>query len=442
MKKLDLSSKLLRLYEDFKQKPEYATLTNDQKEFGKKFFNDGGNLFLTGAAGTGKSFISTHLINFLIGNFISVSKTATTGVAAFNIGGSTVHSALGLGFGDEDVETIIQNIIKFKKVKERIRAMEVLFIDEVSMLKGSLLYKIDGILKFFKKSNQPFGGIKVLMCGDFCQLPPVFKGDEEKDYCFKSKTWEGSNIQTVNLKEVVRQKDSVFVKLLNDIRFGITDDLSLLEARIGATFPDGIDPVRIFCKNVDVSLFNQDKLQKISGLSKFYKSHDQGEKHHIDAFNKNCPAPQTLELKVGAQVMLLVNLDTSAGLVNGSIGVVKGFSPEGVIVQFKTEKVIVSENTWQIKEQDVGLNEKLIYKVKATRVQIPLKVAYAITVHKSQAATLDHAIIDMSEAFESGQVYTALSRVRNLESLSIVDFPKSKIRVNKDCLDFYKNLNK
>jgi ATP-dependent DNA helicase PIF1 len=228
---------------------------------------------------------------------------------------------------------------------------------------------------------------------------------------------------------------------LNELRIGDTSNIDILKSRINHEFPkDGIDPVYVCCKNVDVDQLNAEMLSEVKGASKHFKTKDVGSQYHVDFFNKNCPVPEKLELRIGAQVMLLKNIDANNGLVNGSIGKVLKFLPEGVLVKFKHCESIIGEQTWELKEQVRGFGGKMQLKVVASRTQMPLRIAYAITVHKSQGATLDRAIIDVSEAFADGQIYVALSRVRDLDSLSVTHFSPARIKVNKDCLDYYQSL--
>lgn len=433
---------LVKLWPIFQRSPIYLTLTPSQQGFAKLFF-EGRNLCLSGAAGVGKSYLINALFIFLQEQKVSAARTATTGVAAFNVGGQTIHSWAGLGLADEDAESIIEKVRKKSKVKERIKATTILFIDEVSMCKADLLDKLNLVMQAIRYSIAPFGGVQIIASADFLQLAPIWKGDEHKAFAFDARSWKDATIQTFILKEVVRQSDNDFIHLLNAIRIGDTSNLSLLKSRIDATFPqDGIEPVRIFCKNVDVERVNKERLDQIPSPVKIFIAKDSGMPHHIDAFNKNCPASEKLELKLGAQVMLLANLDTEAGFVNGSIGLVTAFGPQGITVKFKHGTIIIDHHVWEMKEQEVGMDHRIRYKVVASRTQIPLKCCWSVTTHKAQGSTLDRAIIDMNEAFSSGMVYVALSRVRDLESLSIVDFPTSAIQVNQQCLDFYKNLDK
>lgn len=429
-----------RLWGAFQTYPAFHTLTPSQKRFAELFFQ-GRNLGLSGSAGVGKSYLINVLFAFLQEHKVSVARIAMTGIAAFNIGGQTMHSWLGIGLGDEDAESLIVKVRKKSKVKDRIKATQILFIDEISMCKAELLDKANLVIQAIRYNIAPFGGMQVCASFDFLQLPPVWKGEETKQFAFNAQSWKNACIKTVVLKEVVRQSDTEFVRLLNGIRVGDTRDLSLLEPRIDATFPaDGIEPVRIYCRNVDVNRVNKERLDQIPSPVKTFISIDNGLPYHIESFNKNCPAPAILELKIGAQVMCLANIDVSQGICNGAIGVITAFGPPGVTVKFKEATAIIDHNVWEIKEQEATLDGKLRYKIVATRTQIPLRCCWAVTVHKVQGMTLDRAIIDMSEAFVEGQSYVALSRCRDLESISITSLPKSAIRVNSECISFYKAL--
>lgn len=429
---------LSQLSLQFKRLPEFSSLTSDQVRFIDAFFS-GQNLFLSGAAGTGKSFVLQLLFSFLQDNQIAVGKTALTGVAAFNIGGQTLHSWAGLGLAEEDIQTLIGLVGRKKKAVARIAGCQVLIIDEVSMAKAELLDKLDMVMKYYRFNGKPFGGVQLLFVGDLLQLAPVWRGGESQNFGFRSRSWKEATITTVVLKKIMRQvHDPRMAESLNRLRVGDPSGLDLIRMRVGAVFPKSdIEPVRIFCKNVDVDKLNADKLRALAGDAKTFHALDNGEPYHTEHFNKNCPAPQTLHLKVGAQVMLLVNEDVSRGLVNGSLGVVTSFTTKGPVVKFESDSLVVEPNQWEIKEQEAKKGGGFLYKIVATRVQIPLKLAWASTVHKCQGMTLDQAIVDMTGAFTTGMVYVALSRVRNLESLSIIDFDDSKVQVSRECLAFY-----
>lgn len=423
-------------------KAKGLTLTASQGRFADTLFT-GANCFLTGEAGTGKSYLLQALFDFLSANRVNVGRCALTGVAAFQIGGQTLHSFCGIGLGDEPLENLLLKVAKNGKAKARMKAIDVLFIDEISMAKGDLLDKVDGVLRNVRYSALPWGGVQIVATGDFLQLPPVFKTDERQQLAFQCEAWRNAGLQSVVLKEVVRQQgDQTLLQVARDIRVGRTNSLHLLASRVDAAFPDdGIEPVRLFCKNVDVGRYNAERLEALPGKVTTFKARDMGQPYHTDAFNRNCPAPQELDLKVGALVTLLVNLDVDQGLVNGSVGVVKAFSSGGVRVQFKSGTALVELAEWHIKEQEAGVDGKVRFKTVATRRQMPLKLAWAGSVHKAQGQTLDRVILDVREAFAEGQIYVALSRVRNLESLSIVgSIPAEAIRVNRDCVRFYREL--
>lgn len=432
--------KVAPLWDVWKRYSSTLHLTPSQSHFADVFFH-GDNCLLSGEAGSGKSYLVKALVNFLRQHRINVAVTGSTGVASFNIGGQTLHSFAGLGLADEPADQLIASVRKKEKVRQRIRSTHVLFLDEISMIKGDLLDKVNAVFRAIRFSNEPFGGCQVVFIGDWLQLAPVFKGQEMQELAFESLAWRAADIQTVVLKEQMRQQtDKVLLNVLNDIRTGNTSSLHLLDARIDAPFPkDGIEPVRIFCKNVDVDGHNKERLRMLSTPAKVFQASDTGSDYHLASLDKNCPAPKWLELKVGAQVMLLKNENIDLGLCNGSIGIVKEFVNGGVKVQFPKTAAIITHNEWEMKDQEVGADGKMRAKVKATRSQIPLKVCYAVTVHKVQGTTLDRAVVDMAEAFAAGQAYCALSRVRDLESLSIVgSIPKSAIKVDPRCIEFYK----
>ncbi len=439
-----VGSKIARLWSDWEAHAKTLGLTPSQARFAQRFFT-GANASVSGPAGTGKSYVVQALIAFLQKQNVRVGITGLTGVAAFAIGGQTLHSFCGVGLADEPVSELLKRVYKNRKAKERMEAIDVLFIDEVSMAKGDLLNKVNEVMKVIRYNDSAFGGVQLVMSVDWLQLPPVFKGDEVQELAFQCAAWAEAKVETIVLKEQMRQRgDTTLLKVLGDVRVGDTDSLHLLDSRIGAVFPaDGIEAVRIFCRNVDVDRYNADRLAALPGEIKTYTARDTGMPYHTDAFNKNCPAPQNLHLKVGAQVMLLVNESVEDGFVNGSVGIVKAFGPDGVTVQFKQGSLLVGHNDWHIKEQEVMMDKKMRVKTVATRRQIPLKVCYATSVHKAQGQTLDRAVIDVSEAFAEGQTYCALSRVRDLESLSLVGkIPHRAIRVNQAAVEFYEGIER
>jgi ATP-dependent DNA helicase PIF1 len=414
-----------------------SSLNEDQvKVF--KAFETGKNIFINGSAGVGKSYALKQLVSDLDWAGIRYGLTAMTGTAALQVGAMTLHGWAGIGLGEGTDQQVLAYVLKNKKAVNRIKFNKVLIVDEISMAKASLLDKLDFVFKSIRTSSRPFGGLQMVFCGDPLQLPPVFKGDEETDSLFfEAKSWVNARVEKVTLNKIVRQQgDQKFAKLLNEVRVGNIENIHLLEECIGRKFDKGINPVKLYSRNLNVENENNRKLFSLSGVAKSFKSIDFGSEHHIQFFNKNCPAPQTLELKVGAQVMLLKNVDLAAGLCNGSIGVVTGFPTTGIEVAFDSGKVILERDSWEIKEQNVNAKGEATLRTVAERMQYPLKLAWAITIHKSQGATLDHVEVDIADAFATGQAYVSLSRVREMKSLSLKPFNASVIKVNKKALEY------
>jgi ATP-dependent DNA helicase PIF1 len=417
-----------------------AGLNEKQLYFVDEFFK-GGNICLTGSAGVGKSYVVSKIKRYFEANEMPVGITALTGCAAINIGGATLHSWGGLGLADGTNYEVLSNVNKNKKARNRILNSRVLLIDEISMAKGDLINKIDYVFKAVRHDNRPFGGIQIVATGDFGQLPPIFQGEEDGELAFESTAWKKAKFRVIELTEIVRQsEDKDFAVFLNKLRRGEVDSLSFLSQCVNRKFGEDKNPVKLYCRNINVDKENKIRLDSITGEKKVYKAIDFGQPHHIEFFNKNCPAPQTLELKVGAQVMLLKNLDVENGYCNGSIGTVTKFTLSGVEVKFQYGMMIVERESWEIKEQVVNAEGKFVSRQLAERLQIPLKLAWAASVHKAQGATLDCVEVDLSDAFAVGQCYTALSRVRNIKSLSIKPFSLSKVKVNSKVIDFYNSL--
>lgn len=416
---------------------------------------EGNNIFLSGPAGTGKSFVLNFLFEFFDNQSISYGKTATTGIAALNIGGSTIHSWAGMGLADTSVGNILKGVFRNKKALSRIRSAKYLFIDECSMISADFFGKLSAVLKIVTKVKQPFGGIKICLSGDFLQLPPVIKDElnEEFDgrtYLFETDDWINGKFKTIYLKEIVRQKDDKeFAELLNEIRLGNITNIHKIKNRIGAKIktPEGIKPVRILGYNAAVKSYNEKVLASLPGEEVTFTSLDSGENRHLETLDRNCPASKVITLKKDAQVMLLYNIDLESGLVNGSVGIVTGFdkSLKLPIVKFSNGVTrIIDNQEWKIKEQvaeKVAGKDIIRYKTVAKRTQIPLSLCYSASYHKTQGITLEYAIIDLQQVFTDSQAYVGLSRVKNLEGLSIVsDFNENKITVSQKCVDFYNSI--
>jgi len=407
------------------------------------------SVFFTGAAGTGKSFLLSYIITLLKSIYKSyeIGVTASTGIAAIAIGGCTLHSYLGLGLAQENIHLLREKIKKYRNVRNRWINTKVLIIDEISMIDSEFFDKVEAIARFARYSKEPFGGIQVIATGDFYQLPPV-KGDK---FCFEAKSWNQVFKVMIELTEIYRQKDLKFKKILNGIRYGdvsaeMETEIRKLERDIQC--PPGIEPTHLYPLRAEVDNENKIRLAQLQGESKFYYSKDIGNEELLDQIKKNCPAPEVLELKIGAQVCLLKNLDRT--LINGSLGIVKDFaSKDYPIIYFPDSNrlITIGPQEWVYEPPPAPYNNKNTSNnnktnnnnnnvTSAKRIQIPLILAWALSIHKSQGQTLNFVKVDLSKTFEYGQVYVALSRATSMEGLQVTGFNANKITPNSKVKQF------
>jgi len=401
----------------------------------------GHNILITGSAGTGKSVLLRELRRRLDtdgfgGRFV---VTASTGIAAINVRGATLHSWAGLGLAEGSCEQLLERVRERRKAVQRIREVKRLAIDEISMVSAELLEKLDYVMRHVREERgRPFGGVQIIAYGDFLQLPPVSKGDEKARFAFESEVWKGANFNTGILTKVFRQSDAAFSRALNEFRVGnVTDEAAeLFATRYQAKDEDPtFQPIDIYMTNADVDSFNLERLREIDAPEVCYEARDWGEEWDVKAMDKSCLAPKNLRLKVGAQVMLLTNLNIECGLANGTIGrvvalpdKVKGWKC-GPTVEFRNGQQRVLELAkWEMKVGD---------DVVAERWQIPLRLAWAITGHKSQGMTLDKCRVHLANVFEAGQAYVALSRARTLDGLFIQSTRKGCINADPRAVKFY-----
>jgi ATP-dependent DNA helicase PIF1 len=416
--------------------------TNEQVQI-LNAIKSGVNVFITGPGGTGKSTIIKHVANETRMKEIPIGVTAMTGAAAVLINGQTLHSFLGIGLGKESVDSLVQKIMKRSKIKKIWETLDMLIVDEVSMLSAELLTKLNNVAKEVRGNDKVFGGIQLIFSGDFLQLPCI-KGE----FCFECKDWDECQFKIFHLQHILRQNDARFQQCLNNARFGkVTEEdieffLSETEAKLKPELfkKMEIKPTKILCHNADVNEINRKKLQKLPAneikeynvdieYTNFYNPHRH--KFLFQDISKLCNAQPDLFLAIGAQVMLLINKDTKNGLVNGSRGVVVEFTKNELpVVLFKNgTKMEINFHNYEVHE-----GKSLI----AVIYQIPLKLAYAITVHKSQGMTLDSAVIDLKGVFEYGQAYVALSRVKNVDSLFLTNAVVSSFKAHPKAINFYK----
>lgn len=415
----------------------------------KKAIKDGHNIFITGGGGVGKSYT----LNQLVEEFPEIIVTATTGAAAVNINGQTIHSWAGMGICDKPVNYIIKTMRNSKNLSKKLESIQdakILAIDEISMLDLRKFEYLDELLCALRKNPfKPFGGIQMILIGDFFQLPPVGIEKGEK-FCFESKIWNKLNLKIFNLEKVYRQDDKKLIETLNNIRKG-KPDIDLFQTRQNMTPPEGI--IRLYGTKEPAARFNKLCFDKLKGKQIEYWSSDriyvnkkgiikelkpsesgipETDRKIFDNFNKECRMPHLITLKVGAKVMLLSNIDVEEGLCNGALGIIKKLEPHEVTVKF--------DNGITKTIRRVEIEYRKNGQVKVTRKQMPLTLAYSFTIHKVQGATFKEAFIDFIDIFTAGQCYVALSRVKSLDGLYMKNFNKSKIMVDPKVIEFYENL--
>uniref|UniRef100_A0A8C8B9J6 ATP-dependent DNA helicase PIF1 n=1 Tax=Otus sunia TaxID=257818 RepID=A0A8C8B9J6_9STRI len=394
----------------------------------------GKSIFFTGCAGTGKSFLLKKIVGSLPPK--STYATASTGVAACHIGGTTLHAFAGIGSGKAPLEQCIQ-LAERPGVRQHWLACQHLIIDEISMVDGKFFDRLEAVARAVRKRDEPFGGIQLIICGDFLQLPPVCKANEETKFCFQAKSWRKCIHINMELTEVRRQTDKTFVSLLSAVRLGrCTEEVTrqLMQTATNRSERDGILATRLCTHKDDVEITNERCLQQLSGEVHTFEALD-SDPMLVKLIDAQCPVGGRVELKLGAQVMLAKNLDVSQGLVNGARGVVVGFESE----QKGLPKVRFLCGVTQVIKM-----EKWVFKgpsgVHLSRQQLPLKLAWAISIHKSQGMSLDCVEISLSRVFETGQAYVALSRARSLAGLRVLDFDPKVVRADPSVLQFYRQL--
>jgi len=396
-----------------------------------EILKSGANVFLTGQPGCGKTYTVNKFVESLRSRGVSVAITASTGIAATHIDGVTIHSWAFMGDLLNDIDQ--KNPISDERIKlitekpwvyNKIRRTKVLVIDEISMLSGALLDMVDRICTSVR-GGQPgfFGGIQVILVGDMYQLPPVTKNGQEVDWVFKSKVWNSLNLRVCNITEQHRQEDPLYTEILTAMRKGelTKEHIGHLETRVAVERNENLT-TKLFTHNNDVDYLNEAELDKIEQPCFSFEMRAEGKEALIKTLKKNCLSPEILQLKTGALVMFTRN-NPDSGFVNGTLGVITGWDGRYPVVQIKNkwgeqEEITPFFMEWSVKIN--GVKEASIH-------QVPLRLAWAITVHKSQGMSLDSAIIDLRKSFEYGQGYVALSRVKSPVGSGSYSFPRISI---------------
>lgn len=399
-----------------------------------EILHDGHNVLLTGPAGSGKTYVLNQFIQQAKRSGKHVSVTATTGLAATHLGGSTIHSWSGIGIHDLVPTDLHKNLTKTRI--DTIKKTDVLVLDEISMLHDYRLDMVDEITRRVREVDEPFGGIQVILCGDFFQLPPVSRPDQRSgSFVVSSEVWDELSPVICYLDEQHRQDDDEFLGILNAIRAGDVRraHAETLLSRKDADLNHIGAVTELHTTNVDVDAINSEELAAIDGEEHVYEMVTTGSQNYVDGLKRSCLASEQLVLKKGALVMCIKN-NQEKKYVNGSLGTVVDFEllTDYPIVELKNgRKITVSPETWELRDGD---------RKRAGITQVPLRLAWAITVHKSQGMTLDGARIDLRRAFVEGMGYVALSRVRSLDTLSLSGINSMALRVSEDALAIDKNL--
>ncbi len=389
----------------------------------------GAPVFLTGPPGAGKTYVLNQFVKRATKSGKTVAVTASTGIAATHIGGTTIHSWSGLGIRDFLGAKDKQQLANNSKLVKRYNATDVLVIDEVSMLHGHRLDMVNQVCKLLRKSTEPFGGIQVILVGDLFQLPPITRGSDESDFVHNSDAWEELDPKICYITEQHRQEKDGLLELLEAMRSGELEDFhhELLNERIGQK-PTSSQPItKLFAHNVDIDTVNQRHLDAIKNEVYQYKMNTKGPQAKVEQLRRSVLAPEILELKLGAEVMFVAN-SPSAGFVNGTRGQVVEFRDDQPVIKLTNKRNIkVVPHSWKLEEDG---------KVRAEVSQLPLRLAWAITIHKSQGMSLDSAEVDLSKSFTPGMGYVALSRIRSINGLFLSGINAMALQMHPQIYEF------
>lgn len=463
-------------------------LSEEQRGVAKAVVEEGKSVFFTGSAGTGKSVLMRAIISQLRSKFRRepdrLAITASTGLAACVIEGTTLHSWAGIGLGKEPVPELVKKIRRNAKTRAKWLRTKVLIVDEISMVDGELFDKLEQIARALRNNGRPFGGIQLVVTGDFFQLPPVPDKNQVAKFAFDAATWNTCIEHTILLTHVFRQKDPTFANMLNEMRLGKLSAASINEFKKLArplSFHDNVDATELFPTRGEVDGANNSRMTKLSGQVMTFAAMDSGvsDLNVRSKILQNFLAPESLTLKKGAQVMLIKNIDPQ--LVNGTLGKVTSFMDEATYSTYKTD-----EETYQAGYRDGDEDAKNKFDAKrfqnkepgsvsrywpmvrfplpdgtyrdmlcqpeewktenqqgeitAKRVQVPLILAWALSIHKAQGQTLSRVKVDLGKVFERGQAYVALSRATSQEGLQVLRFDPRKVMVHPKVITFYHKL--
>jgi ATP-dependent DNA helicase PIF1 len=407
--------------------------TEDQVR-ARKALEGPNNVFLTGGAGTGKSTVISGFIKKEEG----VAVLASTGTAAILLQGRTFHSFFGLGIMEGGADGVVQRALQHKGIVQRLKRTRTLLIDEISMIGAAELMCAEKIARRARANSAPWGGLRVVVVGDFTQLPPVSRpqtgeGAAERPWCFLSEAWRDSVFDPVVMKEIVRSHDSDWNRILGELRWGEVGERSVevLRSRIGPV-PLDFQGTRLFARRAQVEALNQDRLRMLPGSAREYPTLYMGRAHRLDELKRNAPVPEILLLKPGALVMFRQN-DPEYRFVNGTLGKIAKLGNDEIEVELLSGKTVeVKPATFSMLDAEG--------EVVASASNFPLNLAWACTIHKAQGATLDRVHADLRGVWEHGQSYVALSRVRSLSDLTLEGLGSRSFLLDPEVGRFYRNL--
>lgn len=392
----------------------------------------GANVFLTGAAGSGKTHVLKEFVKKSREKDKRIAITASTGIAATHLNGMTIHSWSGIGIKNSPEEMNLKSMATRLKLASRIAGADILIIDEISMLAAQQLAMVDSVCRAIRESKLPFGGLQVILCGDFFQLPPISRDDQpQAEFAFKSETWRNLMPDVCYLTYQYRQQDADYLGVLEAIRRGqVTQEtLNLLSTRLNQPITGRVKPPRLFAHNAKADAVNNYELAQLAGEPHEYHMIETGHAELVEQLKRGCLAPLVLELKIGAKVLFVKN-NPGSGYMNGTVGQVIGFEDDYPVVLTNTGLTItVSPEAWEIRD----LRDER--KILASIGQIPLRLAWAITIHKSQGMSLDMAEINLGDAFAYGMGYVALSRVRTLAGLNLTGINEIALQVDPEIIE-------
>jgi hypothetical protein len=409
-----------------------------KQDIALEILKTGRNVFLTGSAGTGKTYILNKYIQYLKEHGIWPSIVAPTGIAASYIGGTTIHSFFGIGIKEFLTDYEIDLMTQKEYLYNRFKNLKILIIDEVSMVAPSLFELMDKILRAFKLADVPFGGVQIVLSGDFFQLPPISKQAREIKFAYQTALWKESDLKVCYMEKKFRQKDNTLVKILDEIRENNVSEESMevFKSCHHKELSGNFKFSRLYTHNKDVDEINNQELDILDEELKIFHSINRGAKKEVERiFNTSFATPE-LKLKKGAIVLFIKN-NQEKGYINGTLGKIIKFDKilESPVVETFSGDIITAEPMqWEVEDK----KGDIVAIVK----QVPLKLAWAITIHKSQGMTLDAAEIDLSNTFEVGQGYVALSRIKSIDGLKLLGLNTVALQVDTAVLYLDKIMKK